>query len=158
MCLVVGLQSVLGAYGVGWESIVIEVNEECTMGDRSGQLFHSLQELRRRGARVAFDDFGTGYAALTHIRNWPVDIIKIDQTFIDNLTTDEGAGAVVKALVMIASALGQNIVAEGVETQEQLSAICERGCTYAQGFLMAKPMPGSELTSLPFAFEDSPRA
>lgn len=133
------LQSVMSIHDVPWDRIVIEVNEESMLGEKNGSVFNSLQEIRRRGGRVALDDFGTGYAGLTHVSHWPVDIIKIDKTFVKDVATDAGARVVVEALVMIANAMGQKIVAEGIETEAQLAVMRELGCDYVQGFLLARP-------------------
>lgn len=150
------LQSVLTQFEVDWKAIVIEVSEETMLGDRNGQVFHSLQEMRRRGARVALDDFGTGYAGLTHLSEWPVDIIKIERAFVENIGTNDGAIVVIKALVMIADAMGQRVVVEGIETQEQLTAIRSIGCGLGQGFLMSPPVSGNCLAASCAQFEMPP--
>ncbi|MEM7489390.1 MAG: EAL domain-containing protein [Pseudomonadota bacterium] len=139
------LQAVLSSHGVSWSDIVIEVSETSMLGERSGQVFHSLQEMRRRGGRIALDDFGTGYAGLAHVSHWPVDIIKIDRSFI-KMTDDGRQGqVVVKALLMIADAMGQDVVAEGVETPLQLEAVRALGCSFAQGFLLGHPVDSTVL-------------
>ena len=147
------LQSVFTEFSINWESVVVEVSEESMLGERSGQIFHSLQEMRRRGGRVALDDFGTGYAGLTHVRDWPVDIIKIDRTFVEQIANDASARVVVQALVMIADALGQNVVAEGIETQAQMSTVLDLGCRLGQGFLLSPAVSGDDLGTSPQIFD-----
>ncbi len=147
------LQSVLTLYGVGWDRIVIEVSEESMLGERNGSIFNSLQEIRHRGGRVALDDFGTGYAGLMHVSHWPVDIIKIDRSFVQDVATDPGARVVVEALVMIANTLDQQVVAEGIETDAQLSTMSALGCDYAQGFFLARPVPAQSLEHSPLQID-----
>jgi len=107
----------------------------------------SLQEMRQRGARVALDDFGTGYAGLTHVRDWPVDIIKIDKSFVKNIDTDSHARVVVEALMMIARSMKQKVVVEGIETPSQLSCIRDLGCDYGQGFLFDRALSPKQLAA-----------
>lgn len=139
------LQGVLMLHDIPWQKVVIEVNEESMLGEKNGSVFTSLKEIRRRGGRVALDDFGTGYAGLAHVSNWPIDIIKIDRSFVENVAGDAGARVVVQALLMIARAMDQKVVAEGIETPEQLSVMRALGCDYAQGFLLARPAPADRL-------------
>ncbi|MEJ6394166.1 EAL domain-containing protein [Gymnodinialimonas sp. 2305UL16-5] len=137
------LQSMLLAYDVGWDSIVIEVSEQIALGQNGGQLYRSLEEIRRRGGRVALDDFGTGHAGLQHVQDWPVDIVKIDKFFTGPVAHGENSEVVVEALLRIAKRLGRTVVAEGVETPMQLTALQKLGCAFGQGFLFgaAEPLP-----------------
>ncbi|MEP4195135.1 MAG: EAL domain-containing protein [Aliishimia sp.] len=141
------LQGMLDTHCVSWCSIVIEVNEETMLGERSGQIYHSLQEMRHRGARVALDDFGTGYAGLMHVREWPVDIIKIDRSFVRNIATDRHASVVVEALLMIANSMNQIVVVEGLETEEQLTCARALKCDYGQGYLFDRALTREELST-----------
>nr|WP_239479963.1 bifunctional diguanylate cyclase/phosphodiesterase [Actibacterium sp. 188UL27-1] len=147
------LQTILTEFGVSWDSIVVEVSEGSMLGERSGQLSRSLEEMRRRGARVALDDFGTGYAGLTHIRDWPVDIIKIDRTFVEQIADDESAQVVVQAVIMIAKTMSQRVVAEGIETHAQLSTVLELGCNFGQGFLLSPALSAEDLSVCPQMFD-----
>lgn len=139
------LQTLLDCYGFGWDRIVAEVHEDVILGDRGGQMFQSLQDMRRRGGRVALDDFGSGYAGLKHMRDWPVDIIKIDQSFIRNIEHDAHAKVVVEALMMITRSRGIDVVAEGLETNAQVAAINDLGCKYGQGFVFDAALPAADL-------------
>jgi EAL domain-containing protein (putative c-di-GMP-specific phosphodiesterase class I) len=101
----------------------------------------TLDALRRAGVRVAIDDFGTGYSSFAALAELPIDIIKIDKRFIDNLTRDHQGRGFVNAIVQLASTLQVATIAEGVERQEQREALAELGCTHIQGYLFARPMP-----------------
>lgn len=138
-------QILLDRFGVKWDRVVAEVHEDVILADRGGQAFHSLQEMRRRGARVALDDFGSGYAGLKHMRDWPIDIIKIDQSFIRNVDHDEHARVVIEALMMITRSRDIDVVAEGLETEGQVAAIKALGCRYGQGFIFDAALPDTEL-------------
>ena len=128
-------QTLLDHFDMPWTRIVVEVHEDVMLADRNGQTFHSLQEMRRRGARVALDDFGSGYAGLKHMRDWPIDIIKIDQSFVRDIDQDDHARVVVEALMMITQARGIEVVAEGLETQTQVASVKTLKCRYGQGFV-----------------------
>lgn len=97
----------------------------------------SLQEL---GVKVSIDDFGTGYSSLSYLRNLPIDTLKIDQSFINNLHDDPSDIAIVKAIITMGQGLSVKIVAEGVETHEQLNLLRDLDCHYAQGYYIQKPL------------------
>lgn len=139
------LQLLLDTYGFGWERIVVEVHEDVILSERGGQTYHSLQEIRRRGGRVALDDFGMGYAGLAHLRDWPIDVIKIDRTFIKGVDSDPHAKVVIEALLMIARSRGLDVVAEGIETEAQAAALRALGCGFGQGFLFDPALPAEAL-------------
>jgi EAL domain-containing protein (putative c-di-GMP-specific phosphodiesterase class I) len=105
------------------------------------EMLHKIHEM---GISIAMDDFGTGYSSLSYLRNFPFDKIKIDQTFIRDLTVDPGARAIVRAVVALANSLGMTTTAEGVETVEQLTELRRQGCTDAQGYLFSRPIPPTE--------------
>jgi diguanylate cyclase len=104
-----------------------------------------LAQLRALGISSAIDDFGTGYSSLKYLQNLPIDTLKIDQSFVrdlDSVSGDgTGKGAIVQAIVTLAQQLGLRVVAEGVETQEELELLRRLGCDLVQGFLFSKPMP-----------------
>jgi len=107
-----------------------------------------LDSLRSIGVRVALDDFGTGYSSLSYLQSFPFDKIKIDQSFIRNLLTRPGASAVVRAITDLASALGMETTAEGVEDPAQLEALREQGCSTVQGYLFARPLDRAAVAEL----------
>ena len=107
-----------------------------------------LQRLRERGMLVALDDFGTGFASLSHLLTLPVDIIKIDKSFIDRILTDAASTAIVEALVEIARKLNMKIVAEGIEDVSQAERLHALGCSLGQGYLFAPPASVASATQL----------
>jgi EAL domain len=93
---------------------------------------------------VALDDFGTGYASLSHLKQFPVNVIKIDHSFVSDVETDAGNAAIVKAMLSLGQSLGIRVVAEGVETASQASFLREHGCDVGQGYHFGRPMPAGE--------------
>lgn len=106
-----------------------------------------LEALRKRGVRLAIDDLGTGYSSLTRITELPVDILKIDLTFVAGMETDPSCDAVVRGVIAIGDALGMDVIAEGLETSSQRQQLREYGCTLAQGYLYSRPLPEQALNS-----------
>jgi len=100
-----------------------------------------LQELRTQGMRVAIDDFGTGHSSLSYLKDLPVDSLKIDRSFVRDLPADTGAAAIVRSVMAMAGELGLTVIAEGIETGEQLDFLRGSGCRHGQGFLFARPGP-----------------
>ena len=94
---------------------------------------------------LAIDDFGTGYSSLSHLQRFPLDILKIDKSFVDELGVDQGGAEIVAAVVKLAHALGLQVIAEGVETERQLDALVRLDCDFAQGYLFSRPVPAHEL-------------
>src|SRR4029077_8826705 len=104
-----------------------------------------LKNLHTLGVRIAIDDFGTGFSSLGHLRRFPVDILKVDRSFVHGVEHDAKDAAITANLASLAHALGLLAVAEGIETDGQLASVRELGCDLAQGFLFAKPIPADEL-------------
>jgi diguanylate cyclase (GGDEF)-like protein/PAS domain S-box-containing protein len=126
----------------------IEVTEKVLLKGRAGLVADILGEFRRKGVQIALDDFGTGYASLTHLKEFPVDHIKIDQSFIRDLETDPDSAAIVAAVISLGKSLGQQVTAEGVETEGQAQRLREMGCHNGQGYLFTKPVPFLQATRL----------
>ncbi|SEQ62531.1 diguanylate cyclase/phosphodiesterase [Devosia sp. YR412] len=126
-------------YDVPLRHIVLEVNESVYMGGGDIMVPKAVSALRQRGLLVALDDFGTGFASLTHLLSFPVDVIKIDKSFIDKLGTDRASDVVVGSIIDIARRLNMTLVAEGIETASQAIMLSELGCTMGQGYLFARP-------------------
>ena len=123
--------------------LVIEVTESI-LAFESGQVVATLDELHRTGVRIAIDDFGTGYSSFAALADLPIDILKIDKRFIDNLLSDEQGRGFVNAIMQLAHTLHLETTAEGVEHIEQRDALALLGCTNIQGFLFSPPMPGPQ--------------
>ncbi|MEA2467919.1 MAG: two-component system, chemotaxis family, CheB/CheR fusion protein, partial [Thermoleophilaceae bacterium] len=97
-------------------------------------------QLKELGVRLALDDFGTGYSSLTYVRRFPIDTLKIDRSFVDGIAGSSEDEAIVTAVLSMGRALGVDVVAEGVETEEQAARLRALGCTLAQGFLFSRPL------------------
>jgi diguanylate cyclase (GGDEF)-like protein/PAS domain S-box-containing protein len=121
-------------------SLVVEVTES-VLASESGRVIASLDRLRRTGVRVAIDDFGTGYSSFAALADLPIDILKIDKRFIDNLLKDDQGRGFVNAIMQLAHTLHLETTAEGVEEPEQYAALAALGCTNIQGYLFSRPMP-----------------
>jgi diguanylate cyclase (GGDEF)-like protein len=126
--------------GVSLKHIILEVTECVYLGDRDNVVATEIKELRRHGILVALDDFGTGYASLTHLLTIPVDILKIDKSFVDGLSQSNGGAAIIKGILGIARDLGVRVVAEGVETLDQVRELRALGCNLGQGYHFSRPV------------------
>ncbi len=129
--------------GLPAERLVLEITEGLMMQSLLG-----LRRLKGLDVRVAIDDFGTGYSALAYLSRLPVDAIKIDRSFVEELGRDDDSTAVGRAMVAMADSLGLDTIAEGIEAEEQLAAVRELGCTYGQGYLFSRPQPPDRLEAL----------
>ena len=127
--------------------LTIEVTESTAMADRETG-FRALRELSAAGVRIAIDDFGTGYSSLDHLREMPADILKIDRSFVAGMAANSPDSALVAAAIAMGRALEMEVVAEGIETAEQVADLRELGCPLGQGFLFARPLPPDELDRL----------
>jgi EAL domain-containing protein (putative c-di-GMP-specific phosphodiesterase class I) len=116
-----------------------------------------LTELADSGIEIAVDDFGAGYSSLSRLRTMPVQVLKIDRTFLEAVPGDPDATAIVTAIIELAGALGMEAVAEGVENEEQRAFLVQQGCPLAQGFLLGRPVPAAEIEPL-LARVGEPRA
>lgn len=108
----------------------------------------ALAALNDLGVSIAMDDFGTGYSSLSYLRKYPFDVLKIDRSFVQDITEDAADLELVNAVIAMAHGLGLKVVAEGVETEEQLELLAAHGCDYAQGYLFSKPVSPEEMTEL----------
>jgi EAL domain-containing protein (putative c-di-GMP-specific phosphodiesterase class I) len=127
----------LAVHGVDPGNLQLEVTERVLM-EASNSAITGLRSLRDIGVQVGLDDFGTGYSSLAYLRQFPLDFVKIDKSFIDNLEFDPGSLAIVAAIISLAHALELTVVAEGVETRPQLKILEDLDCDRAQGFLFAR--------------------
>jgi len=137
----------LAANGLGPERLEIEVTERLLL-DRSPRTLALLNELRAMGLRFSIDDFGTGYSSMSYLTSFPFDVLKVDRSFVSKVTERKQDAALTQAIIAMAKSLDLEVVAEGVETQEQLDFLRRTGCTFAQGYLFSRPMPASALAEL----------
>jgi len=131
--------SVLTDCDVSPENLVLELTESVVMEDYDA-VVRQMNLLRQCGVHIAMDDFGTGYSSLSYIHRIPVDVLKIDRSFIERLADPEGTRPIVEAVIAMAKHLGLLVIAEGVETQEQQAILLNAGCNGFQGFLFARPL------------------
>ena len=134
----------LGAAGLPASRLELEITESVLMQNTESTLA-VLNRLRKIGARISMDDFGTGYSSLSYLRSFPFDKIKIERSFIRDLTKREGASAIVRAIAGLGGSLNLTTTAEGVETQEQFAIVKAEGCTEVQGYLFSRPRPADEI-------------
>ena len=132
---------------IPWHSLELEITESVLMTGLS-YIDQAVATLDARGAGLAMDDFGTGYSSLGYLRQFPFDVLKIDRSFINDITVDNHDLELVNAIISMAHSLGMQVVAEGVETQEQLNILAAQGCDLVQGFLLGKPILKKELFDL----------
>ena len=123
--------------------LVLEITESVFM-DGYGHAGQVLELLRKQGVAIAIDDFGTGYSSLSYLKRFPVDEIKIDRSFVGDVTSDPEDAALCEAIIAMAHHLGLKVVAEGIETEDQRRFLHESGCDLAQGYLLGRPMPAAE--------------
>jgi diguanylate cyclase (GGDEF)-like protein len=144
------MQVIVGALatsGLQPTRLEIEITETVLLQNRETTLA-VLHQLRELGIRIAMDDFGTGYSSLTYLQCFPFDKIKIDRSFVKDITENTGSLNIVRAVAALAKGMGMTATAEGVETSEQLDRITSEGCTEMQGFLFSRPVPASEIERL----------
>ncbi len=139
------VNNLLQVYRLPPRSLELEVTETGLMEDITTAAQHLLS-LRRSGALIAIDDFGTGYSSLSYLKSLPLDKIKIDKSFVQDLMDDEDDATIVRAIIQLGKSLGMQVIAEGVETREQEAYIIAQGCHEGQGYLYSKPLPARELT------------
>lgn len=133
-----------GAAGIALDTLVVEVTETVFLEGETDCIARTAARLRERGVRISLDDFGTGFASLTHLRTFPLDTIKVDRSFVSRMTEDRASHAIVSGLVDLAARLEIDLVAEGIETPEQLEMLEALGCPFGQGYLFAPPLPFDE--------------
>jgi diguanylate cyclase (GGDEF)-like protein/PAS domain S-box-containing protein len=135
--------SVLSDTGLPAHRLMLEVTETSLLADTTAALAE-LDALRRLGVQLALDDFGTGFSSLTYLKRFPLDELKIDRSFVAELSIDAASDAIVASVIHLARAIGLSVVAEGVETEAQRRGLLQLGCTLGQGFLFGRPVPADE--------------
>ncbi|HEH9427323.1 TPA: EAL domain-containing protein [Aeromonas sobria] len=136
---------VIQHYGLDPADIVIEITESLLM-ESSDQHRVRIDALRAAGCLLAIDDFGTGYSALNYLRTFPVDLVKIDGSFVRHIPFNEQDRLLLDGIINIVHNLGMEVVIEGVETREQLNFLCQKGCAFTQGYLLSRPLAYDDLT------------
>ena len=138
------VEQILATTGLPPENLTLEITESALMRDAESAL-QVLRALKSLGVSLAIDDFGTGYSSLSYLQRFPLDILKVDKAFVDELGVRAEGAEIVAAVINLAHALGLRVVAEGVETAEQLEVLQQLNCDFAQGFLFSRPVPAVTL-------------
>ncbi|HEV7277930.1 MAG TPA: PAS-domain containing protein [Devosiaceae bacterium] len=145
--LVASVTEALAAAGLPAHRLELEITETLLLAETETTLA-TLHRLRDLGVRISMDDFGTGYSSLSYLRAFPFDKIKIDRSFMNELTPQQDSVAIIKAVIGLGQSLGMATTAEGIETEEQLAVVREQGCSEVQGFLFSPPLPASGVDAL----------
>jgi EAL domain-containing protein (putative c-di-GMP-specific phosphodiesterase class I) len=141
------VQAALEQHGVSGSRLTLELTESAIVSDPD-RISRTMMALKDLGATLAMDDFGTGYSNLAYLQKLPIDLLKIDRSFISGMLADRDKIAIVRAVLSLAQALGMQTTAEGIETNELAQTLAALGCTYGQGYLYAPPIPQAEAYSL----------
>ena len=145
--LVDDIAATLQETGLDPSCLCLEITESAVM-DNADLAMTTLASLKRIGIELAIDDFGTGYSSLSYLKRFTVDVLKIDQTFVEEIDQDEENSVIVGVTIRLAHALGMKVVAEGVETKAQIDRLKELGCDLAQGYYVARPLPATSIAAL----------
>lgn len=137
------VQAALRASGLPPSALILEITESVLM-EHARDTIVTLHQLRNLGVRLAIDDFGTGYSSLGYLKRFPTDTLKIDRSFVQDMIHDQDAASIVTGIVALAHSLRLEVVAEGVETEEQRAALAALGCDYLQGYLLSRPIPDTQ--------------
>lgn len=141
------VEQALQSSGLEGQALYLEITEQMVMDNVEANI-ETMHLLKALGVRLAIDDFGTGYSSLSYLKRFPLDILKIDQSFVRDIATDPSDRAIASIIINIAQELGMGVIAEGVETQEQLQTLREEGCDIYQGFYFSKPVPADDFIQL----------
>ncbi len=142
------LQLIVQQAAIAPELLELELTESCLIPAQAEQTLAQLNALKALGFSLSIDDFGTGYSSLSYLRRLPLDTLKIDQSFVRDLPGNTGACQIASAIIAMAKALGLNVIAEGIETPQQLDFILNAGCDQGQGYLVSAPLPAEQITAL----------
>jgi diguanylate cyclase (GGDEF)-like protein/PAS domain S-box-containing protein len=137
----------LAVSGLAASALTLELTESALL-NRDEQMHNDLMELKLIGVRLAIDDFGTGYSSLSYLRELPIDVLKVDKSFVDGITSSEQQLGLVEGIIGIAKKLDLEVIAEGIETEAQRETLAEMGCRYGQGYLLAMPTDGQQAEAL----------
>lgn len=150
--LVEGIRTVLNETGLPPQCLELEITETVAMEDAesTSAVFKRLADL---GVSLSIDDFGTGYSSLAYLKRFPIDRIKIDKTFVDDISGESNAGAIARAVTTLGHSFGMEVTAEGVETTDQVTFLRRLECDEIQGYLFSKPLPRDEFESFVREYE-----
>jgi diguanylate cyclase (GGDEF)-like protein/PAS domain S-box-containing protein len=141
------VESTLRKFDVAAEFLGLEITEGTVMGDPN-KAVASLRRLKDIGVNISLDDFGTGYSSLSYLKRFPIDVLKIDKSFVDDVTTNSDDAAIALSVISLAHNLNMRVIAEGVETREQVQFLTERGCDEMQGYFFSRPLNADGFTAL----------
>lgn len=141
------VERILDETGLQAQYLELEITESVMTTDVE-KSFALLTRLRALGVKISLDDFGTGYSSLSYLKRFPVDTLKIDQSFVRDIATDQDSAAIVKAIISLGRNLNLTVLAEGIESEEQFRFLLENGCDEGQGYLMSKPIPNKNFVDL----------
>jgi EAL domain-containing protein (putative c-di-GMP-specific phosphodiesterase class I) len=141
------VECVLKETGFEPQLLEFEITESIAM-ENVDYTLSTLRRLKEIGVRISIDDFGTGYSSLNYLKEFPMDALKIDKSFIRDLTEDPNDAAIVSAIILLAHSLKLKVIAEGVETQEQLEFLRKHKCDIVQGFFFSRPVPADQFELL----------
>jgi EAL domain-containing protein (putative c-di-GMP-specific phosphodiesterase class I) len=141
------VKSILQETGMEPRFLEIEITESTIMTDME-RAIRTMREINNLGVRLAIDDFGTGYSSLAALKLFPIQKLKVDQTFIRNLATDNNDAAIVASVITLAKAMNLEVIAEGIETEEQLAFLRKKKCLQGQGYLFSRPIPAEECATI----------
>jgi EAL domain-containing protein (putative c-di-GMP-specific phosphodiesterase class I) len=145
--LVEKLDRVLAATGIDGSTIRLE-STESSMMDQGEETIAKLEELRARNIQLSIDDFGQGYSSLSYLHRFPVNTLKIDRTFVELMSSGGQNLEIIRTIILLAHTLNMSVVAEGVETHEQMSTLRQLGCEYAQGYFFSRPIIAADAEQL----------
>jgi diguanylate cyclase (GGDEF)-like protein/PAS domain S-box-containing protein len=141
------VESTLRKYGIAPAYLGLEITEGTVMGDPN-KAVAALRKLKDIGVSISLDDFGTGYSSLSYLKRFPIDVLKIDKSFVDDVTTNANDAAIALSVISLAHNLNMRVIAEGVETREQVKFLTERGCDEMQGYFYSRPVNAEAFTAL----------
>ncbi len=142
-----GILEALTASGIDMRCVKLEITETVLMADPKAAAI-SLKKLKDVGLTVAIDDFGTGYSSLGYLHRFPLDVVKLDRSFVDSMLRNPASMKIVRSIAHLAKELELSMIAEGIETEDQFQQLLDLGCDCAQGYLFARPKAAAEVDAL----------
>jgi EAL domain-containing protein (putative c-di-GMP-specific phosphodiesterase class I) len=139
------IADILKETGLDPAYLELEITESVAM-QNAEQVIVTLEELKRLGIQVSIDDFGTGYSSLSYLRNFPIDRLKIDRSFVNDITSAQGESTIAASIIAMAQSLNLEVIAEGVETEVQYEFLKNKGCNEMQGYFFSRPLRTEDMT------------